>query len=858
MLPALMHRHLAVLAVIVLVLPALVALVPPAPVRGQDGDVVISQLYVGGGSGNAPLNADFVELFNRGGDPVTLDGWSVQYASAAGTSWTAAMLTGTLPPGGFSLVSGPVSAAGAPLPTPDATGLPALSAEAGRVALVSQSAPLDCSNDPACATAPGVIDFLGYGTKAVSWHGKAAARSPGVDLALLRTGAGCTESTDNATDFRLRPPAPRTLTSPLQPCDPLTGLPLGGMPAIWSPSIRDIQGRGHVSPLRWELVIDVPGVVTAVSGNGFWMQDPVSDDDPATSEGILVFTGSRPQVRPGNAVLVQGLVEEFRPGGDADNLATTEIIEPVVQVVAPNHLSFIAPTVIGPGGRVLPTEIIDDDETGDVETGGTFAPTTDALDLWESLEGMLVTVDDAVVTGPAAEVSPGSFRLPVLAGNGASASERTPRGGIIISPLGDETDFNPERIILSSALLPREAQRHPTQRFTAANTSDQIETPITGVVDYSFGNFEVVPTAPFTLASSTLTPEVAAPAGTNELAVATFNVENLDPTDVPPTAADDAFARLAAIIVTNLRSPDLIMLEEVQDNTGPTRGDGVVDANITTDLLIDAITAAGGPVDPVTGESFYAYVDIDPQDGKDGGEPGGNIRVGFLFRTDRGLSFVEMPGGTATNEVTVVATDAQGNPTDPHLSFSPGRLQADTSDPLLAKAFDGTRKPLVGEFTYHGHTLFVIGNHWTSKQADEPLFGRFQPPELESEAKRVNQAARVRQFVDDLLDADPEANIIVLGDLNDFWFSPPLATLTVGASPDRDLLDLMTTLDPKERYGYVFEGNSQDLDHLVISPGLQEALVPGSVDVVHVNAEFADHASDHDPQVACFLLPAPA
>jgi hypothetical protein len=87
------------------------------------------------------------------------------------------------------------------------------------------------------------------------------------------------------------------------------------------------------------------------------------------------------------------------------------------------------------------------------------------------------------------------------------------------------------------------------------------------------------------------------PAGTDEFAVATFNVENLDPTNVDPNPADDDFTRLAAIIVTNLHAPDLIMLEEVQDNTGPTRGDGVVDATVTTNLLIDAITDAGRPVD---------------------------------------------------------------------------------------------------------------------------------------------------------------------------------------------------------------------------------------------------------------------
>jgi hypothetical protein len=89
-----------------------------------------------------------------------------------------------------------------------------------------------------------------------------------VDLALLRTRGWMLESIKNAADFLLRPPAPRTMTSLLRPCDPLASLPLGGMPAVWAPSIRDIQGRGNISPLRWELVVDVPGIVTAVTGNG--------------------------------------------------------------------------------------------------------------------------------------------------------------------------------------------------------------------------------------------------------------------------------------------------------------------------------------------------------------------------------------------------------------------------------------------------------------------------------------------------------------------------------------------------------------------------------------------------------------
>jgi len=93
--PTSARLRLRILTGVALLAPTLMALVPPASVHGQSGDVVISQLYVGGGSAAAPLNADFVELFNRGADPVPLDGWSVQYASAKGTQWTPAALTGT-------------------------------------------------------------------------------------------------------------------------------------------------------------------------------------------------------------------------------------------------------------------------------------------------------------------------------------------------------------------------------------------------------------------------------------------------------------------------------------------------------------------------------------------------------------------------------------------------------------------------------------------------------------------------------------------------------------------------------------------------------------------------------------------
>ena len=91
------HRRLTVLALIVLVVPVLVSLFPPASVQGQGGDVVISQVYAGGQSGTAPIRSDYIELFNPGTDLVLVDGWSLQYASRDGTTWRRLATTGPSP-----------------------------------------------------------------------------------------------------------------------------------------------------------------------------------------------------------------------------------------------------------------------------------------------------------------------------------------------------------------------------------------------------------------------------------------------------------------------------------------------------------------------------------------------------------------------------------------------------------------------------------------------------------------------------------------------------------------------------------------------------------------------------------------
>src|SRR5262249_32093438 len=177
------------------------------------------------------------------------------------------------------------------------------------------------------------------------------------------------------------------------------------------------------------------------------------------------------------------------------------------------------------------------------------------------------------------------------------------------------------------------------------------------------------------------------------------------------------------------------------------------------------------------------------------------------------------------------------DPSGPQLSSSPGRIAP--TDP----AFANSRKSLAGEFRAHGKKLFVIVNHFSSKSGDQPLFGRFQPPARPTEVARHAQAQAVNDFVDQILVSDPQANVIVLGDLNDFEFSDTVHILEGVVLPG-----LIDTLPQREHYSYDFEGDSQVLDQILVRDNLLENF-PFVYDPVHVNSEFADQASDHDPQV---------
>ncbi|MFF2505589.1 endonuclease/exonuclease/phosphatase family protein [Streptomyces sp. NPDC058067] len=570
--------------------------------------------------------------------------------------------------------------------------------------------------------------------------------------------------------------------------------------------IHDIQGTTRTSPLAGQPVTDVAGVVTGVrtygSSKGFWIQDTAPDDDPATSEGVFVFTGSAPKAAVGDAVRVSGTVSEYVPGGTSSgNQSLTEITKPVVTVVSSGN-ALPAATVID--AKSVPAAYA---PPGDPAANGSvnalpLRPSQYALDLYESLEGMNVQIGSSrVVTASDAYAELWVTVKP--------HEHPTRRGGTVY---GSYDSQNTGRLQVQSL--------GTAAGFPKANVGDTLAGTTEGPLDYNqFGGYTLVARGLGTLDKGGLERETTRKQKSGELAVATYNVQNLDP-------GDATFDAHAAAIVNHLQSPDIVSLEEIQDNNGA-KDDGTVAADVTVNKLIDAIVAAGGP--------RYDWRSIDPVNDKDGGEPGGNIRQVFLYNPER-VSFTDRAGGDATTPVGVTRTDGRAA-----LTASPGRIDpADT-------AWKSSRKPLAGEFVFHGRTVFVIANHFASKGGDQGLTAQYQPPARSSETQRHAQADAVNGFVKEILAAQNDADVVTLGDINDFEFSGTAQRLEDGGV----LWSAIKSLPKSERYTYDYQGNSQVLDQILISPSIRGD-DDFAYDSVHVNSEFNDQISDHDPQVLRF------
>ncbi|MCG8491764.1 MAG: hypothetical protein MI743_09140, partial [Sneathiellales bacterium] len=501
--------------------------------------------------------------------------------------------------------------------------------------------------------------------------------------------------------------------------------------------IYDIQGASHTSSFEG-MQVRTSGVVTAVDSNGFYIQDVVGDGDIATSDGIFVFTGSAPEVSVGDGINITGDVSEYRPGNRSNDLTVTQISATEVIVTA-SDLPVPEAVILGTGGRMAPTENVEDDAFG------SFDPETDGIDFYESLEGMRVTIEDAQVTGATNRFG----ETWAVSNQGANATGMNDRGGIQLT----EGDNNPEKaqIQFDSGIL---------DYAPGLNVGDQLG-DVTGVVGYSYGNFEVKPTEEFDVTPGGLERETTDLSGNDDqLTIASYNVFNLDPddTDGSSDVANGQFDILAQQIVNNLASPDVLALQEIQDNSG-SNDDGTLSADQTLQMLVDAIAAAGGPQ--------YEFVTVDPEfDGQQGGQPGGNIRNAYLYNADR-VDLVEDSVQALTEEV----LDAAG-----------------VTDPT---AFAGSRIPLYAEWEFNGNLVSTINNHFSSKFGSTPVYGDTQPFIDAGVEERKAQSLAINEFVKSLGDEVAEPNVVVLGDLNDFEFAAPQALLESGGDDSQELFDMV-------------------------------------------------------------------
>src|SRR5215467_7345861 len=641
-------------ALCLVVLLSSVLVSPPQAVKASANGIVISQIYGGGGNAGSTFKNDFIEIFNADGATVNLNGWSVQYASAAGTTWQVTALNGSLAPGQYFLIQESQGASGTTnLPTPNATGNIAMSATAGKVALVSSTVALSGG----CPVGGAIVDFVGYGTGsggATCFEGTAAAPTLTNTTADLRRNNGLQDTDNNSADFVTGAPNPRNTpvgtTNPTgngaaNPASVLqddttlltvlvtpganptsTGITVRGdlssiggsatepffddgtngdvtagnntfsfstivtvtttpgaktLPisitdaqgrsgsatisltvtaAPLNLSIHDIQGPGDTSPVVGRLV-STTGIVTAVVSNGFFIQNPDNavDADPNTSEGVFIFTSSRPTATAtvGNLVQVTGTVNEFIPSSDPNSPPSTEISgSPTITLIS--------------SGNPLPTPVT-----------LTVADTNPAgpIDQLEKYEGMRVHVDVLNVVGPtdgtvneanATSTSNGIF-YGVLPGiprpfrePGVQLPDPLPAGAPANVP---RFDTNPELIRVDSDAL--------TGSIAINVTSGAAVTGLTGPLDFASRSYTILPdpdSGAVAAGNVSATPvPVAAP---NELTIANFNMERFfDIMDAPSTSdvtltAPDALTRpnkASLAIRTVLNTPDIIGVEEMEN-----------------------------------------------------------------------------------------------------------------------------------------------------------------------------------------------------------------------------------------------------------------------------------------------------
>jgi len=537
--------------------------------------------------------------------------------------------------------------------------------------------------------------------------------------------------------------------------------------------IAAVQGPGPLSPLAGERV-RTRGVVTGRLRKGFFLQAPEVDPAAAASCGVFVYA-PRAHPPPGALVDVEGKVLDF---------VAEEGDRPTTQVAA------AAWRVRAERGPSVPVVWLD--------ARRLERPAAELARELERLEGMLVGVDAGAVFVAPSNPFGDYVVLPV-----GVRAPRTRHGGVRLDP------DDPHRWYPSFRV--RDYDRAPQ-----VNVGSRLLAPVTGPLHYRAAAFQIAAQGEVRVQGAAVRPATARLAGDDRhVTVLTLNGFNLDARvedparvqdprrDVDDDVGDGRFGMLARAVTVQAGSPDIVALQEIQDDDGaevtPETG-----AAATYENLIAAIRALGGPA--------YRWADVPPAPGADGGQPGGNIRNAFLFDPAR-------------------------------VELVPGSLRRLGED---LPAFMDSRKPLAARFRRPGggRELAVINVHLASKRHQHGPFAPRRPGWDPRAEVRCDQALAVLAAVERLEAGG--ADVYVTGDFNDFETSPTLAALTVDG---RENLALRIPADA--RYDYNHRGVSQALMHGVASAAL--AARPGTAyEILHGNeligvkpGTLGDKPTDH-------------
>jgi predicted extracellular nuclease len=907
-------------------LAALLAVFTMQGAQALSPDIVISQVYGGGGNSGAPFRNDYVELFNRGTTTVSLSGLSVQYASATGTGNFGAnpvvSLSGNIASGQYYLVQLAGGAVGAALPAADATGTANLSGSAGKVALVSSTTGLACNGGSTpCSSAQLALikDLVGYGN--ANFFESAAAPAPSNTTAIARLANGCTETDNNAADFAATAPTPRNTASSPNPCGgppqdeaptvtgtfPVNGatdFPVGanlsvsfsepvnvgsswftlscttsgsvattfsggpkdftldpGIPLAngetctltilanqvsdqdnndppdnmvmnfevgFSPldaclapftAIPAIQGNGANAAITG--TVTTKGVVVGdfegtAGASGFYLQDLAGDGDPATSDGIFVFTGNSNLVSVGQVVRVSGFARERFTQTTLNGTNSNTTAVPAANIVACGT------------GSVLPTDVT--------------MPFASAVDP-ERYEGMLVRFPQPLVIAEYFNYDRFGEIVLALPLDG----ESRPFTGTAIDEPGAPASARAlanslRRITLDDAQSAQNPPfvRHPNgAAFSLSNLfrGGDIVQNATGVLGFDFNLYRIFPTGPANYTAVNPRPAAPEPVG-GSLRVAAMNTLNFfltldfptgNPLDnkcgpaqnVECRGADadqpNEFARQRAKLLSALSGldADIIGLNELENTTG-------------VEPLADIVAGLPG----------YAFVDT----GTIGGDA---IRVGLIYRPAK-----VAPVGSFQ------ILDSSDDP----------RFLDTKSRPSLAQTFQDLAT---------GARFTVVVNHFKSKGSD--CVDVNDPDQGDGQGNCSGTRTLAAQALVDWLATDPtssgDPDFLIMGDLNSYAQENPIDAIKAGSddalNTGDDFTNLIAYFNGPYAYSYTFDGQAGYLDHSLASASLL-GQVTGASDW-HINSDEADlldydtsfkppaqaalfepngfRSSDHDPVV---------